>query len=249
MHNLGRTFFSPDTDSEDDSESLAHEFEDEPYEEVDGPSGLAYAGAFAGEDDHDSETNESLARPFSEDEELELASELLEVQDDQELDEFLGELLDRVARRRKDRRAKAKRILRRVKNGLKGAASIIKKVLPIAGTAVGAAFGAPGVGRAAASTTSNVMGALGLELEGVDPEERELEVARRYVRLSGTAAKAALGAASHLSDTQAAKTALETAARLHVPGLLPTTDVKPMSGRFELHGTVPGQRVLIIRGI
>ena len=127
-----------------------------------------------------------LESPLSEVEEMELASELLAVSSEAELDQFLGDVFK-----------KALKGIRKVGSsggGLGGVLKgIAKKALPFVGGALGSIIPIPGVGTAVGtalgSAASKVIKA---ELEGLSLEDREFEMARRFVRFAGTAEKARL---------------------------------------------------------
>src|SRR5690349_16734082 len=123
--------------------------------------------------------------------ELELATELLEVSNEQELEQFLGSIFKKVARGVSNF-AKSN-IGRGLIGGLK---SIAKKALPIAGGALGN-FLVPGLGGAIGSKLGGLASNLfEMELEGLSNEDREFEVARRYTRLAMDAARRAVNAAN-----------------------------------------------------
>jgi len=61
---------------------------------------------------------------------------------------------------------------------------------------------------------------LGLELEGLSPQDREFEVARGIVRFAGAAAKQAAQASPGVSPEQAARKAVIGAAQKFAPGLI-----------------------------
>ncbi|MGE5347951.1 MAG: hypothetical protein ACM3NP_01610 [Actinomycetota bacterium] len=153
---------------------------------------------------------------FSEASQMELASELLSVSNEDELDNFLGKLFRKAAG--------GIRGLFRPGTGnalggmLKGVA---KKVLPLAGSAIGSAF-FPGVGTA-------IGGALGgaasnlfeLELEGLSQEDCEFETARAFVRFAGNAARnAVIADQEEMEEELAARRAVTKAARNYAPGML-----------------------------
>lgn len=153
--------------------------------------------------------------PFSEAEEMEMAANLLEITDEAELDQFLGNLIKKAGQVvGKFVRSPVGRTLGGI---LKGAA---KKALPIVGGAIGTAIGGPAGGAIGGKLASAAGRLFGLELEGLSPEDQEFEVARRYVRFAGTAAKNAALAPATLSPDEAAKKAVLGAARQHAPGLL-----------------------------
>src|SRR5215218_7608583 len=60
----------------------------------------------------------------------------------------------------------------------------------------------------------------GLELEGMSPQDQELEVARRFVRLAGGAVQQAAQTPQGANPVAAAKDAVLAAAQQHAPGLL-----------------------------
>jgi hypothetical protein len=157
--------------------------------------------------------------PLPEVMEDELASRLLEIRSDQELDHFLGDLFKKVAG------GLGKVIKGPVGQALGGVLKqVAKQALPSLGTAVGGFFGGP-VGAALGSQLASTAGsAFGLEYEGLSGEDREFETARRYVRFAGEAAKKAAIAPPNADPTAVAKTALVDAAKTHAPGLLATPD-------------------------
>ena len=153
---------------------------------------------------------------FGETEQMELASGLLEVTNEAELDRFLGGLIERAGRT----------IGKFVKSPegqaiggiLKGAA---KQVLPGIGSAVGGYFGGPTGAKLGGDIASAAGRIFGLELEGLSGEDREFEVARRYVTFAGEAVKNLASAPSGLDPRTAANAAAVAAAKTHAPGLLP----------------------------
>lgn len=169
---------------------------------------------------------------FSEAQEMELAAELLSVSSEAELEQFLDGLFKKVVSAGKNAIRNAQRFANsRTGQGLislaKGA---IKTILPIATKAGGVALAANGMGPAGpivadtmAAVASN---ALGMELEGLSPEDQEFEVAKQLVRFIGDAAQKAAAIASVTDPAGAARTAMIEAAKIHAPGLL-----RPVNGR------------------
>ena len=106
---------------------------------------------------------------FNENEELELTSELLGVNNEQELDQFLGSLIHKVGKAVGD---VVKSPIGKALGGvLKSAAKV---ALPIAAGALGTFVGGP-VGTMIGSSLGSMAGkALGLELEGLSPEDGEV---------------------------------------------------------------------------
>jgi hypothetical protein len=171
------------------------------------------------EDQYES-TTES---PLNEEQEAEHAAQLLEINDEAELDHFLGSLLNTV---RKAVQAQGfpienlkSHLLRPLGGFLKGA---IKKALPVAGGMLGNLV-APGVGGQIGSRLASSAGdLLGFEYEALAPQDQEFEVAKRLVRMAGSAVQNAAQAAPDADPQAAAKSAVVTAAQAHVPGLLQT---------------------------
>jgi hypothetical protein len=176
--------------------------------------------------------------PFSEAEEMELAANLLEVTDEAELDQFLGNLIRRAGRAVG---TFVKSPLGRALGGvLKGAA---KKALPIAGRAIGTYFGGPAGGAVGGQLASRAGRLFGLELEGLSAEDQEFEVAKQFVRLAGAATKNAVLTPPTIDAHTAAQTAVATAAQKFAPRLLRkgtiigvTPGVRGRSGRWIRRG-------------
>ncbi|WP_417915627.1 hypothetical protein [Candidatus Electronema sp. JM] len=150
---------------------------------------------------------------FSEAELMELAGELLEINSEAELDQFLGKLIKKAG----SALGKVVRspIGKAVGGFLKNAA---KKALPLAGAAVGTYFGGPLGAKLGHSLGS--LGANALEMETLNAEDREFEGAKQFVRMCGDAAKTALSAPATVNPQAAAKQAVSAAVAKHAPGLL-----------------------------
>ena len=158
---------------------------------------------------------------FSEAELMELAGELLEIESEEELDQFIGNLIRRVGRGIK--KFAHSSIGKKIGGFLKGVA---KKALPIAGRVAGGVFGGPlgaKIGGGVASVAANA-----LEMEMLEAEDMEFEGAKQFVRMCGEATKNALSAPANVNPQIAAKQAVSAAVAKHAPGLL--TGTKP-SGR------------------
>ncbi len=126
-----------------------------------------------------------LEEILGEQEELELAMELLHVRNDQELEQFLGDLVKSVGRGLKAVGSfAAKNVLPVVGPVLK---QIAKTALPIAGGALGSLIPIPGVGTALGSALGGVVAnALEMEVAGLNRNDADVEQARRFVRLAAT---------------------------------------------------------------
>lgn len=182
------------------------------YETEFEPEAYAYEEEFADESDFEFGDTEMA---LDEVEEMELAAQLLEITDEAEIDQFLGSVFKKVAKA-------GGGLLKKAVGGNLGqiAKGLIKKALPMAGGALGSLV-APGVGTAIGSKLGSAAGGIfGLELEGLSPQDQEYEVARRVVRLVGTAAKKAQQLQSYFPPDSAARKAVIEAAKKHAPGLL-----------------------------
>ncbi len=211
---------------------VGDEFETDEYE-----SDELYQGEYLGETDQ-GETDQFLGSivgglfgevesPIGEVEEMELASQLLEITDEAELDQFLGGLFKKVAK------GVGGIIKSPVGKALGGVLkSVAKKALPMAGAALGSMV-APGIGTALGGKLGSLAsGLFEMELEGMDQEEAELEVARRYVRLAATAARRAAVAPRNAPPRVVVKNAIVTSAKQHAPGLLKGTPYYTPSGTY-----------------
>jgi hypothetical protein len=152
---------------------------------------------------------------FGETEQMELASALLEVTSEAEVDRFLGDLIGRAGQ------AVGKFVRspegRAIGSILKGAA---KQALPGIGSAIGSYFGGATGAKLGGDVASAAGRAFGLELEGLSGEDRDFEVARRYVNFAGEAVKNLVLAPTGLYPGPAANAAVVAAAKTHAPGLL-----------------------------
>src|SRR5262245_28893524 len=132
--------------------------------------------------------------PFSESEEQELAAELLGVNSDHELDQFLGGLLRRAA-------SAVGSVLHSPVGGALGGLvkGAVRKVLPDVGRLFNAAEGGPTAQLAAAGRL------LGLESEGMSAEDQEFNAATQLVRLTGAAAAQASASPAPGAPTEIAR--------------------------------------------
>jgi uncharacterized protein (DUF697 family) len=156
-----------------------------------------------------------LTGELHETQEMELATELLEIQSEEELEQFLGKLIGGAVKGIGNfaRSTVGKSIL----GGLKG---IAKTALPWVGGALGS-FVAPGLGTVVGRQLGSMASRLfELELETMGEQEAEFEVARRIVRFGTAAARNAAAAPRTAPPRAVARAALTTAARRHAPGLV-----------------------------
>jgi hypothetical protein len=147
--------------------------------------------------------------------ELELASELLEVTSEEELDRFIADLV-RGATTAAGNFARSD-VGRALGGVLRNTA---KEALPLVGRAVGGRFGSKGAewGRRAGAAAADLFG---LELEGLSSEDREFELARAFTRFAEAACRNAARAPADAPAPAVVRAAAMAAARRHAPGLLP----------------------------
>lgn len=177
---------------------------------------------------------------FGEMDETDPASELLDVQSEEELDQFIGNLIRRAGQavRSPAGRAIGGLLKRAARQALPGIGAVL-------GGQLGGAKGAA-AGRQMASAAGRMFG---LELEGLSGEDQEYEVARRFVRFSDAAARNLAAQPQRARNpSAAARAAFATAARRHAPGLLrpqqpampgasaATAGMRPQSGRWVRRG-------------
>jgi hypothetical protein len=164
--------------------------------------------------------------------EEELASELLELSSDHELDHFFGKVFKGVTKFIKSPTGKL------LTGALRGLA---KKALPIAGSALGNLV-VPGLGGMVGGNLAGGLGsAIGLEGEGLVGEE-EQEVAKRVVRVAQQAARqVAQDPQAAVNPREAVKSAVSNAVRSHLPAIAGTgqAGIEPPG---LLQGQAPGRR-------
>jgi hypothetical protein len=169
----------------------------------------AGGGEFEAADGYEAE------RPFDEAEEYELAMELLSVSSEEELDLFLGNLVKGAWKGLKKVGSAVGRIAKPLSGVLRGVA---KAALPFVGGALGSFIPIPGVGTMIGRAVGQaVSSALEAEVAGLEGEMRDLEMARRFVRMAGSAAQQ-MAQRAEAPDLQAtARDAVLAAARRHLP--------------------------------
>jgi hypothetical protein len=212
MHNIDRTVGESNYEFNNESyefNELGHE--DEFLNELNETSGELY-GEFSNESyESNYETNELSHEAM----EMELATELLGVSNEQELEQFLGSLVKKAAG-----------AVKTFANSSAGKAiggylkSAAKKALPIVGKMAGSYFGPIGgmIGGKLGSAAANLFE---LELEGLSNEDKEFELSRAYVRFAQAAVKnAARNPRFRSNPRQVAKNSVVGAAKRYAPGLL-----------------------------
>jgi hypothetical protein len=158
--------------------------------------------------------DESGRGVFGESQELELASRLLEVVNDEQLDQFLSDLIRKGGTATGSVVAPSDR--RAIKDVLKGA---IYRILPMRSVEHGSTRHSS-VGAQLSSGLSSLSGqVLGLELEGLSPEDREFEAIRQFVRFAGETVKNAGGDSMRTDPREMGHRAAADAAETFAPGL------------------------------
>ena len=151
------------------------------------------------------------ANPFTDEQEMDLAMELLSATSEAELEQFLGKLWQGVK--------KAGSLVGKIAKPFAGAIkSLAKTALPFVGGALGSFIPIPGVGTALGTALGGALsGALEMELEAMNEQEQEFEVARRVVRMAGSAARMAAQADPDADPEETVRRALLAAARQQAP--------------------------------
>ena len=274
----------------EDSEYVSNEWENNEY------------GSNEWEDEY--ETNEESGPPFSPEEEIELATELLGAGNDEELDHFFGALaalaaplagraVKWIGRKIKKR---GRRMSRRLAGQVFGNLKKVKKATmptsndiamqaansnnmanpsqlvpppssmtqpsppaaqmspPVMQSPPGDMSGAysgtqslddspAGVSDTDAVSRQEAAQLYGLESEGMSPEDREFEMAKRFVNLAGETIRQAIKLEPHMPPEIAANQAIKNAAEVYAPGLnrprrhLPPRHVAhPHTGRWHRTG-------------
>jgi hypothetical protein len=152
----------------------------------------------------------STSPALNEAEEMQLASELMGVQSEEEFENFLGDLISGITKAAGGFLNSS--VGKSLGGFLKGAA---KKLLPVAGTALGGFLGGP-VG---ASLGGNLAGALGGALE-MEAGEMEFEAARSFVRLAADAARNAAVSPQGETPEETARKAVADSALKNAPALI-----------------------------
>jgi uncharacterized protein (DUF697 family) len=155
---------------------------------------------------------------LSEAQEVELATELMELSGEEELEQFLGNIFKRVVK------GVGSFVRSPIGKALGGILkTVAKKALPIVGGALGS-FVAPGVGTAIGSKLGSLASGL-FEIPGEMPQEQaQFEVARRVVRLAAASARNAAAArpVPTINPRTVARAAVARAARQVAPAIYRT---------------------------
>jgi hypothetical protein len=158
-------------------------------------------GEFEDELDHEHSLNET--------QEVELANRALESASEQELEQFIGDLLSTVT----DRAGR----FARSKTG-RHLAGMLKQAAVQALPSPGAAVAGPSGGRLG-PTWQDSARCFGLDPEAMTASEAEFDLGRNFVRFAECAARQALRRFNSAPPQQVARQAVNAAARIHAPGL------------------------------
>lgn len=169
---------------------------------------------------------------FGEEEELQLAMELLEVASEEELEQFLGNVFKSVWKGVKKVGSTIAKVAKPLGGALKAMA---KTALPFVGGALGSMIPIPGVGTALGSALGRAASnALELEMAAEAPADRELALARRFVRIAGQASRLA---ADGDGSARAVESALTRALHQQLPHFRsPAPQQEEESGRWRRRG-------------
>jgi hypothetical protein len=157
--------------------------------------------------------DESVRGVFDEDQGLQLAAALLEVVNEQQLDRFIVDLVSEAANAtghaiKQSQLAAIRDVLR----------NSVHQILPMASLGHGSMRSS--IGAQLGTGLSAIAGqVLGLELEGLSPEDREFEAARQFVRFAAELVKKTLESPRDHDQQDAAHRAAAQAAKVYAPGL------------------------------
>lgn len=160
-----------------------------------------------------------LQEVFNEGEQMELAAELLEVRDEQELNHFLGDLI------RKASGVLGKAVHSPLGQQLGGilkanAKNAALQAVPVVSDAIGSRVGGRLGASIAKGLTAFGTSAIGQEYETLNQEDREFEGAKRFVQLAANTVKHATAAPPGADPRMVARSAIIKAAQSVAPGLL-----------------------------
>jgi hypothetical protein len=183
----------------------------------------AYEGGYEG--GYESPSFEyGVTGELGEDEVMELAAEFLEIQSEQDLEQFLGGLFKKVGKLAGGlTKIAGPQLSGLLKGVVKQALPIVKQAagaaLPLAGGALGSLVGGPVGGMIGSNLAGNAASMFGLEFGELSQEDREYEGAKQVVRLAESAIKQTAQAGPQ-AGAQAAVDAVTNAASQFMPGLL-----------------------------
>jgi hypothetical protein len=183
---------------------------------------------------------------ISEEEVNELATELMSATNEQELEQFLDGLVNRVGDAVRKVGSKAVDFARSPAGQQIGHTlrTVARTALPLIAEKVVDRY-APGFGPLAGGAVEGIGQAMGLELEGLSHEDRDFEVAKQFVRLAADAAQTAAHAPPHEDPVLVAKHAMTEAARQYAPGLLASVPTANPHGSSAGRWFRDGSRIVL----
>lgn len=217
------------------------------------------------EDEFEFEFEEEYEDEYDDEEDSEMAYELLAAESDEEVDQFLGSLLKKAVSRIKlpsfgRRRGRKRRPRPRPRprapfgrspygqqlkrNFVSSAKRFGRTMIPSLGRNLGGYFGnrwgGPRGGQYGGGAGHNignwVVDRLGWELEGLAPEEQELKVAKKIIKIAKAAAKKAATTTKKAPPKVIIKAALKAAAKRHLAGSGKKSTGSRYSGRWIRRG-------------
>lgn len=191
-----------------------------------------------GNDYDDDEFDYDDESPFDPDEEMELATELMSISDDDELEYFLGKVFKKAWRG-------VKKVARSplVRKLARAAKPLVKKALPWVGRAAGTWIGGPAGAALGGKLASLAASRLEIDITGLTEDEVQFEVARKVVRLLGSAAQKAASAPAGAHPATVARKAVASAARSVAPGLIGAAGA--LSGKRSGRWVRRGRRIIL----
>ncbi|HTF95526.1 MAG TPA: hypothetical protein VL995_05310 [Cellvibrio sp.] len=184
---------------------------------------------------------------FNETEIMELASELLEVSSEAELNHFLGGFIRKAAS------TVGKAINSPVGQQLGGmlktaAKGVLKDALPVVGGAVGGHFFGDSGTKWGTRIGTSAGTLMGLETEGLSHEDESFEIAKQYVRFAADAVKNAT-TASGGNPASIVQAAANQAAQKYAPGLVKGAAPATRAGGSQSGRWVRKGRSIILYGV
>lgn len=182
---------------------------------------------------------------FNEGELLELASEMLEVNSEAELDQFIGKAIRKAAR--KLRRAVRSPLGNALGGYLKGLA---KAAIPLGAGALGGMVAGPLGTRIGSSLAKSGLGMIGFEAETLEAEDQEFEGAKAYAKTLGSAVQSAVQAPPTVDPIEVARQSVQAARAKYTAGNLGGTSSQKRHLKFPTQGKwYRNGEDLVLRGI
>jgi uncharacterized protein (DUF697 family) len=167
---------------------------------------------------------------FNENEQMNMAAELMEVASEQELENFLGDVFSKAAD------AVGGFISSPTGQALGGVLKgVAKQLLPVAGSAIGGRFGG-----AAGAAAGGQLGQMAADAFEAESGEQQWEASNTFVKLATDAAKIAAQAPPNANPMTVAKQAVIESAKVHAPELLKTAGDAGTSAGAGSNGTTAG---------